>query len=131
MADVTGPVRSMPGSRHVCPENSTCDDCGAPATVRMQGETDSFGSEMADLCQACYDKIQESCVDLENTPSYCEWCHTVAEGCKPFRDADEGSTGPIYTVCKTCRAADSEKWAAEADAMADTWSSGCRDDDDY
>lgn len=109
MADVTGPIRSMPGSRHVCPANSTCDDCGALATVRIQGETDSFGSEMADLCAECYAQMQASCLEVESTPSQCDWCHTLASGCKTHRDFEEGMSGPVYMVCRACRKAELER----------------------
>ena len=53
MADVTGPIASLPGSFHTVPQGMACDECGKPATVRVQGETDSMGSEMHDLCAEC------------------------------------------------------------------------------
>lgn len=36
-----------------------CDDHpDVPAVARVQGETDSFGCEMHDLCQACLDELR-------------------------------------------------------------------------
>jgi hypothetical protein len=52
MADVTGPISTLPGSsHHDVPDGMMCDDHpDRPAVTRLQGETDSFGSEMHDLC---------------------------------------------------------------------------------
>ena len=95
MADVTGPISSLPGSAHRVPRGAHCDECDNeisnrlgdewrasrqdsekswwndpelkrrhdeelalhPATHRMQGDTDSFGSEMMDLCDRHYDRV--------------------------------------------------------------------------
>lgn len=116
MADVTGPISTLPGARHNVPEGATCDDCASEgkevkAVVRLQGETDSFGSEMYDLCQACYD-AQKDAPD-EMADGCCQWCHKHATDLRPFRDADEGQAGPVYYVCGKCRARDSDKWAKE------------------
>lgn len=37
-------------------ECDICEDCGSPAALVIQGETDSFGWEPLGLCQACYEK---------------------------------------------------------------------------
>ena len=36
-------------------EGYNCD-CERPATVSIQGETDSFGYEILDFCDECYEK---------------------------------------------------------------------------
>ena len=47
MADVTGPISSLPGSGHSVPDGAMCDEHpDRPAVARVQGETDSFGCEM-------------------------------------------------------------------------------------
>lgn len=105
MADVTGPTSSLPGSRRTPPEGMTCDDCGKPAEIRVQGETDSFGSELIDLCHACWNAEKEAFSDTAGT---CDWCRKHAEARTPRRDIDEGSYGPVYYVCAACRKRDDE-----------------------
>lgn len=102
MADVTGPISSLPGSFHVAPKGSMCDDhSDRPAVRRVQGETDSMGSEMHDLCQSCFDQLQTA----QSTPliAICDWCKTTAE-LRPMRDFEEGRNGPVYDVCIACSA---------------------------
>src|SRR3954463_12051043 len=54
MADVTGPISTLPGTGHHLPDGTMCDQHpDRPAVARIQGETDSFGCEMNDLCQEC------------------------------------------------------------------------------
>lgn len=51
-----GPVMTLPGARLPFPPGTTCDTEGhedRPAVARIQGETDSFGCEAADLCTEC------------------------------------------------------------------------------
>lgn len=98
MADVTGPISSLPGSRHKVPEGTKCDMCPAPAVIRIQGETDSMGSEMNDYCLACYVKVK----DNNQISGECDYCHTRVDVLKPTRDYDEGSCGPVYYVCQPC-----------------------------
>ena len=53
MADVTGRISTLPGSGHKVPDGTMCDNHpDRLATHRVQGETDSFGSEMNDMCDA-------------------------------------------------------------------------------
>ena len=104
MADVTGPNRYLPGHKSIPPEGMMCDgyncECSNPAVVRVQGETDSWGSEISDYCQKCYDLMH---VDEEApTPVKCEWCGTKAL-CHPTRDYEEGMCGRVYDVCVPCR----------------------------
>ena len=39
-------------------ECNTCEDCGAPAALVIQGETDSIGWEPMAFCAACWEKSQ-------------------------------------------------------------------------
>ena len=44
MADVTGPISTLPGSRHRVPDGQSCDTHSDRfAVYRIQGETDSTG----------------------------------------------------------------------------------------
>ena len=116
MADVTGPISSLPGSAHALPDGTMCDDHpDRPAIARIQGETDSMGCEMYDLCRECMDAHREAVrVERENpTPSRCDWCKTETTDCRPTRDYEEGMCGPVYDVCAACRKRVND--AAEAD----------------
>ena len=115
MADVTGPISSLPGSTHQLPDGAMCDTHqDRPAVARIQGETDSFGSEMHDVCAECRDEIRN-----HKDHGRCDWCKTEAD-LRPYRDLEEGSAGPVYQVCAECRRKDRARWAAEVE-----------DDDDY
>jgi hypothetical protein len=94
-----------------------CDDHPeVPAVARMQGETDSFGSEMHDLCQACVDQWKQQVEAAAKEEHYCEWCKTSQVGVRPYRDMEEGSCGRLYDVCPACRKKDGDYWRAEAEA---------------
>lgn len=100
MADVTGPISTLPGSRHASPDGTMCDDHpDRPAVARVQGETDSFGSEMHDLCQECLDAFREEA--KQDNIAYCDWCRTES-ALRPTRDYEEGLGGPVYYVCSPC-----------------------------
>ena len=107
MSDVTGPISSLPGSFHQTPAGTMCDTHrGRPAVRRVQGETDSLGSEMLDLCQECMDKIKEH--EAEARRGYCDWCKTEQTTLADHRDFEEGSCGPVYRVCAGCRKKESD-----------------------
>ena len=105
MANVTGPIRSMPGSKHKVPEGAICDgynvECTNVAIIRIQGETDSWGSEMMDLCSSCHESYLKSCEEVD-TSGVCDWCKLPALELCNIRDFEEGVCGPIYNVCQTC-----------------------------
>jgi hypothetical protein len=113
---------------HDVPDGMMCDehpDC--PAVARVQGETDSFGSEMHDFCKECLDKNREwekSEDAAEGRKGKCEWCKGHADDLRDRRDYEEGVTGRVYRVCGACVKKDNEYWAAEAAAYDD-------DDDDW
>jgi len=101
MADVTGPIASLPGSFHAVPSGLMCDDHpDRPVVRRFQGETDSFGSEMHDLCQECVDQLQ---TERANNIGRCDWCKTTNIAVFPTRDYEEGRSGPVYDVCIPCK----------------------------
>lgn len=117
---VSGPVSSLPGSVHALPEGAICDDCSKnPATVRFQGETDSFGAEYHILCGDCLSKTREEIREERNKPSRCDYCKTDQVGCSPMRDYEEGMAGPVYSVCPTCRARVNARIQEELDAADD------------
>ena len=103
MADITGPISSLPGSIHASPDNTMCDEHpNVLAVCRVQGETDSFGSEMLDLCQACLDDLRKENANLLNRIEKCDYCKSYATGLRDLRDYEEGSCGPVYRVCQPC-----------------------------
>jgi len=98
MATVSGPVSSLPGSKHVVPEGMMCDSCKVnKAAVRIQGETDSMGAEFADVCATCELKYNNA-----GMTGSCDWCGKDSTELKPARDYDEGVAGPVYYVCDAC-----------------------------
>lgn len=115
MADVTGPIASLPGASHSVPKGMKCDDCENTATHRMQGETDSFGCEMHDLCDSCYAKVQASIAEhaAEAATGICEWCKQPATDLRPRRDFEEGQAGRVYDVCGACVKRENDALEAE------------------
>lgn len=101
MADVTGPISSLPGTTYATPEGTVCDNHpDRPAYTRLQGETDSMGCEMHDLCKEC---AQEYSREMRNITGDCEWCKAQDVPVTTARDYDEGSSGRVYTVCRPCK----------------------------
>lgn len=100
MAEVTGPISSLPGTKHPVPKGTMCDNHpNRPATHRVQGETDSFGSELHDECDECH-----AAVLAEPPPTgNCDWCKAPDQELVHMRDFEEGLAGPVYMVCKPCR----------------------------
>lgn len=107
MSDITGPISSLPGAIHRVPAGATCDDHDDRLAVkRIQGETDSFGSELIDMCQECFDKYQREsqahqAAEEAYPSSACQWCG-IPKLLHPHRDWEEGSTGPVYQLCSDC-----------------------------
>lgn len=100
MAHASGPCGSLPGSKHLVPAGTKCDDCPEPATVRVQGETDSMGAEFADLCRSCFNAVEADGDD--ERIGKCDWCGANADTLRHHRDLDEGMSGPVYRVCAAC-----------------------------
>lgn len=110
MADVTGPISTLPGTRRGPPDGTMCDDHpDRPAVVRLQGETDSFGCEMHDLCQECLDAER----NVEPDIGECDWCKAKEQVLRPRRDIDEGTSGRVYYVCAACAKKDEDAIRAE------------------
>jgi hypothetical protein len=102
MADVSGPVRTLPGSSHKVPEGMICDvHSDLLATHRIQGETDSFGVEYIDMCKECHDGYLSYKVD-EDSSGICDWCRRQVAKRSKTRDLEEGSCGRVYDVCPAC-----------------------------
>lgn len=121
MADVTGPISTLPGSAHAVPAGTMCDDHpNRPAVSRIQGETDSFGSEMFDVCQECLDKYREA-IRTEDTSGTCDWCKSFANKLVNMRDYEEGMCGRVYQVCAPCQQQYNANVAAELDDEYDDW----------
>lgn len=72
-----------------------------PADVRVQGETDSFGAEYADMCFACQEAAEEAGRKFNEEHGHCDDCHAIGPTI-PYRDPDEGSCGPVYEACISC-----------------------------
>ena len=110
MADVTGPISTLPGTSHEVPDGMECDyHPGRPAVARIQGETDSFGCEMEDICQECVDQRRAyrcseagKAEDRKWRTGICDWCKTEATDLSDARDYEEGMRGPVYRVCGAC-----------------------------
>ena len=127
MADVTGPIGSLPGSLHDHPNGARCDyHPDRPAIARYQGETDSFGSEMHDLCKECLAEFRAADRSPEARTGRCDWCKEEATDLRNRRDYDEGMAGPVYRVCGDCVKRDEENLRAELAEYEDDWP-----DDDY
>jgi hypothetical protein len=84
---------------------------------RVQGETDSFGSEMHDMCQECYENYRKEMEAhrAEAATGVCDWCKAHATDLRDRRDYDEGMCGPVYRVCGPCVRRDNEAAQAELD----------------
>ena len=119
MADVTGPISTLPGSPHGVPAGTMCDDHPErPATHRVQGETDSFGCELNDMCDKCYAELRaEMSAPQEAFP--CDYCRAPSIDRRPIRDYDEGLCGPVYYVCGECRRRQRERLEEEAREFED------------
>ena len=123
MADVTGPISTLPGSSHDLPKGTMCDDHpDRPAIARIQGETDSFGSEMHDMCAECLEEHRaylRSPEAQERRKGRCEWCGNAATDLRDARDYDEGLSGRLYRVCGPCVKRANDEAKAELDEYYD------------
>lgn len=122
MSDVTGPISTLPGSSHQAPTGAMCaDHPGAPAVARVQGETDSFGSEMHGMCAACLAEHRKHANDARC--GTCDWCKSEATDLRPRRDYDEGTSGRVYDVCGACVKSENQRASEELEEMGhfDDW----------
>ena len=112
-----GPVRTLPGHKHKLPAGYYCvheDHQGRDAVAKIQGETDSFGCEFIYMCQECYDDFQSSGDSM--AIGVCDWCGIDSINRAPTRDIDEGSSGPVYYVCRACVIMQNNEMQKELDA---------------
>lgn len=124
MADVTGPISTLPGHTADAPQGQMCDDHpDRPAYRRVQGETDSFGSEQYDMCVECYDRHRTEMAALreKERTGMCDWCKTHATDLRNRRDLNEGMCGPVYRVCGACIRLENEELQAELDGDYDDY----------
>lgn len=74
------------------------------AVKRICTESDSFGSEYANLCQACVEEHEQAIKEKESDPS--QWARCKCGNEEPrlisYRDPDEGMHGPVYEHCSKC-----------------------------
>jgi len=127
MADVTGPISTLSGTAHAVPDGQTCDEHpDRLAVVRVQGETDSFGCEMIDMCQECVDaerayrqSDEGKAEAIEAATGTCEWCSGHATDLRDKRDYEEGMSGRVYRVCGACRSRRDAEDAAYLDSYGD------------
>ncbi|VWB08175.1 hypothetical protein [Burkholderia lata] len=122
MADTTGPISTLPGAHHSVPAGAMCDDHpDRPATHRVQGETDSFGSELNDMCDECYAEYKAAMAETaaERATGRCDWCDRHATDLRSARDYDEGSYGRVYDVCAACRKRQNDDLQEELDRYYD------------
>lgn len=134
MTEVTGPISSLPGASHTVPDGMMCDDHpDRPAIARVQGETDSFGCELHDMCQECVDDYRAHlCSDeaQEHRKGRCEWCKGHAEDLRDAKDYEEGMCGRIYRVCGACIKRVNEEAARELEEM-ESFDFRDEEDDDF
>lgn len=118
MSEVTGPISTLPGASHDVPDGVMCDDHpDRPAVARIQGETDSFGCELHDMCQECLDEHRSYLRSEEAHEGQCEWCSGYAEDLRDARDYEEGMCGRVYRVCGPCIKRVNDEAARELDEM--------------
>lgn len=119
MAEVIGPCSTLPGRAHDLPDGTMCDHhSDRPAVARIQGETDSFGAELNDMCQECLDEYRKEMAEADHSGT-CEWCKQHKPKLSPRRDYEEGMHGRVYEVCDDCIKRVNEDAQAELDARGD------------
>lgn len=102
MADVIGPNRYLPGQQLKAVPGVMCDEHPDRVSVaRIVGETDSWGSELMDVCQECLDEINKE--KETRISDHCEIHNGRGTNVTFFRDPEEGFYGRVYTACEACR----------------------------
>lgn len=128
MADTTGPISTLPGANHAVPDRTMCDaHPDRPATRRVQGETDSFGCELIDMCDECHAIYKREMAETatERATGVCEWCGQPATDLRQRRDYEEGSYGSLYDVCGACIRQQNQEAAEELERSG--YYDDCRD----
>lgn len=136
MADVTGPISTLAGALHEMPDGQKCDEHNDRlAVIRVQGETDSMGCEMNDMCQECFDSYKawkNSPEAAEHRKGQCEWCKNEKDDLRDARDYEEGLSGRVYRVCGDCIKKQNDDLAAESnyDGYDDDYGNDCYEDEE-
>lgn len=121
MTDTTGPLNTLPGAQHALPAGARCDDHPEiEAVARVQGETDSMGAELHDLCQVCVDRLKTR----NRWRGICEWCLHLATDLRFRRDYEEGMSGPVYEVCGSCVSEENQRAHEYLDGACDNFDCG-------
>lgn len=116
MGEVTGPISTLPGAAHSLPHGAKCDEHpDRKAVVRLQGETDSFGAELLDMCEECRAEYVADMRSDDARSGPCDWCRAEAQDLANTRDYDEGTRGPVYRVCGACRKRQNDSIIAACD----------------
>lgn len=103
MADVIGPNSYRPGQSVFVPEGAKCDEHNdREAMYRIVGETDSFGSELVDMCEECYEEYWQQTDAKYQQVQFCELCKEMKQYVTQRRDPEEGTSGPVYNMCADC-----------------------------
>jgi hypothetical protein len=111
---------NLPGRLLRLPQGAMCESEGhanVPATHCIQGETDSFGYEEICKCTPCYEQYRAKADEPQD--GYCEFHKGEGTDIRPFRDIDEGFSGPVYDVCQSCRRAANKRVQEELDEYGD------------
>jgi hypothetical protein len=95
MAEVTGPISTLPGAGHAFPDGTKCDQHpDRDAVARIQGETDSMGCEMHDMCEECAEEHRA----YMRSPEAQEDRPTCATGATTKRACAAGSIGSVASA---------------------------------
>jgi hypothetical protein len=123
MGEVTGPIRTLPGQGHDFPDGTKCDEHpDRPAVARIQGETDSFGAELFDMCEECLAEYRREMREADHSGT-CDWCKEHKPYLRPRRDYEEGMYGRVYEVCDDCIKRENDEAEADLEARGyyDEW----------
>jgi hypothetical protein len=118
MAHVSGPVSTLPGCTRAAPADAQCDAHPTiKAAYRVQGETDSFGAEYADMCDQCYAQYKQELAQQGGGfyTGTCGSCSKSNQSLFAWRDPDEGMAGPVYYACRSCKDRINERQRADAE----------------
>lgn len=129
---------SLPGNVTTPDKGVMClEHSDRVALKTVQGETDSFGAEYIPMCESCYaaysDAVKQA--DGASFTGTCDQCKAVLP-LYPYRDYDEGMSGPVYYACKSCKSAfraaqnkEAEEYLKDHGRYFEDW--GQDDDDEF
>ena len=101
---VLGPNTCLPGQAfRWIPDGTLCDHCGEKAMHLVATEVDTCGVEAAHVCSNHFVWLTQSIAEARAKLQLCDFCGVQSTTCKPFRDPEEGASGPIYDACEPCR----------------------------